>query len=148
MMFETRIPHTRWLVFLKRACVVVAGVYFVIGMIALYRAVTQIHSLELQSDVVLHSGSAVTATVVSYARVPIDLRIELIQDDHTEVVAVQQVQKNEWSLLDPRTTFLTDGLLERFESGQAILRATATGRLQFDRLPPPMVREVIVDIQR
>jgi len=154
MMFETRIPHTRWLVFLKRACVIVAGVYFVIGMIALYRAVTQIHSLELQSDVVLHSGSAVTATVVSYARVPIDLRIELIQDDHTEVVAVQQVQKNEWSLLDPRTreatqtTFLTDGLLERFESGQAILRATATGRLQFDRLPPPMVREVIVHIQR
>ena len=153
-MFQTKINETRWLVFLKRACVIVVGVYLLIGMIALYRAVTQIHSLDLQSDGILRSGSSVKATVVSYARVPIDLRIELIQDDHSEIVAVQQVQKNEWSLLDPRTreatqtTVLTDDLLARFESGKAIVRATAIGRLQFDRLPPPMVREVMVDIQR
>jgi hypothetical protein len=123
-------------------------------MIALYRALTQIHSLELQSDGVLRSGSAVKATVVSYARVPIDVRIELVQDDHAETVAFQLVQKNEWSLLDPRTreatqtAVLTDDVLERFESGKAMVRATATGRLQFDRLPPPLVREVFVDIQR
>lgn len=153
-MFQIEVRETRWLVFLKRACVIVIAVYLVIGMIALYRAVTQIHSLELQSDGVLRKGSAVKATVVSYARVPIDLRIELIQDDHAELVAVQQVQKNEWSLLDPRTreatqtAVLTDDLLGRFESGKAIVRATAIGRLQFDRRPPPMVREVFVDIQR
>jgi hypothetical protein len=153
-MFETKIRETRWLVFLKRACVVVVGVYLVIGMIALYRALTQIHSLELQSDGVLRNGSAVKATVVSYARVPIDLRIELVQDAHSEVVAVQLVQKNEWSLLDPRTreatqtAVLSDDVLERFEGGKAIVRATAFGRLQFGRLPPPIIREVTVDIQR
>ena len=153
-MFETKIRETGWLVILKRACVIVVGFYLIIGMIALYRALTQIHSLELQSDGVLRSGSAVKATVVSYARVPIDLRIELVQDDHAEIVAFQSVQKNEWSLLDPRTreatqtAVLTDDLLNRFESGKAMVRATATGRLQFDRLPPPMVREVFVDIQR
>lgn len=153
-MFQTKIRETRWLVYLKRAGVVVVGVYLVIGMIALYRALTQIHSLELQSDGIVRKGSAVKATVVSYARVPIDLRIELVQDAHSEVVAVQLVQKNEWSLLDPRTreasqtAVLTDDVLERFEGGKAIVRATAFGRLQFGHLPPPMVREVTVDIQR
>ena len=139
---------------LKRVIVIAVGVYLVIGMIALYRAVTQIHSLELQSEGVVRSGSAVTATVVSYARVPVDVRIELIQDDHAEIVAVQRVQKNEWALLDPRpreatqTAVLTDDLLARFEGGQAIVRATAIGRSQFGRLPPPLVREVFVNIQR
>lgn len=154
-MFESRtIPETRWLVILKRACVVLVVVYLAIGMIALYRAVTQIHSLEIQSDGVVRSGSAVSATVVSYARTPIDVRIELVQDAHSEIVAVQRVQKNEWSLLDPRTreatqtAVLTDDLLNRFAGGKAILRATATGRSQFGRLPPPMVREQTVDIQR
>ena len=153
-MFETKIRETRWLSILKRVCVVIVGVYVVLGMIALYRAVTQIHSLELHSDGVLRSGSAVKATVVSYARVPIHLRIELIQDEHSELVAFQSVPKNEWSLLDPRTreatqtAVLTDDVLKRFESGRAVVRATAIGRVQFDRLPPPLVREVIVDIER
>lgn len=96
-MFETRTtPETRWLVKLKRACVVLVVVYLAIGMIALYRAVTQIHNLEIQSDDVVRSGSAVSATVVSYARTPIDVRIELVQDAHSEIVAVQ---RNELTLL-------------------------------------------------
>ena len=146
--------ETRWLVFLKRVCVVVVGVYLVIGMIALYRAVTQIHSLEIQSDGIVRSGSAITATVVSYARTPIDVRIELVQDAHSEIVAVQRVQKNDWALLDPRTreatqtAVLTDDLLKKFAGGHAVVRATAVGRAQFGRLPPPMVREVAVNIQR
>ena len=153
-MFKTRIRETRWLVVLKRAGVIVVSVYLVIGMIALYRALTQIHSLEIQSDGVLRSGSAITSTVVSYARVPIDVRVELIQDAHSEVVAVQRVQKNEWALLDLRTreetqtAVLTDALLERFAGGKATVRATAIGRQQFGRLPPPLVREVTVNIQR
>ena len=64
-MFETRIRETRWLVFLKRAGVIVVGFYLIIGMIALYRAVTQIHSLAVQADGTLRSGSAITSTVVS-----------------------------------------------------------------------------------
>ena len=154
-MFDTRtIPETRWLVILKRAGLVVVMVYLAIGMIAFYRAVTQIQSLEIQSDGIVRSGSAVTATVVSYARTPIDVRIELVQDAHSEIVAVQRVQKNNWALLDPRTreatqtAVLTDDLIKRFAGGKAIVRATAIGRLQFGRLPPPMVRELTVNIQR
>lgn len=153
-MFETRIRETRWLVLLKRAGLVAVSVYLAIGMIALFRAVTQIHSLDLQSDGIVRSGSAITSTVVSYARVPIDVRIELVQDAHTEIVAVQRVQKNAWALLDPRTreatqtAVLTDDLLGRFAGGKAIVRATASGRQQFGRVPPPMVREVTVNIRR
>ena len=154
-MFSSRpTRETRWLVILKRTCVVVVICYLVLGMIAFYRAVTQIHSLEIQSAGTLHTGSAVTARVVSYARTPIDVRIELIQDARSEIVAVQRVQKNEWALLDPRTreatqtAVLTDDLLSRFADGKAVLRATAIGRLQFGRLPPPLVRELPVNIQR
>ena len=153
-MFETRIHEKRWLVLLKRAGLVAVSVYLAIGLIALYRAMTQIRSLEVKSEGIVRGGSAITSTVVSYARVPIDVRIELVQDAHTELVAVQRVQKNEWAFLDPRTrevtqtAILTDDLLGRFAGGKAIVRATALGRQQFGRVPPPMVREVSVNIQR
>ena len=154
-MFERpTIREARWFVVIKRACVVGLAVYLTIGMISLYRAVTQIHSLTVHSEGVLRNGSAVSVTVVSYARTPIDVRIELVQNAHSETVAVQTVQKNEWALLDPRTreasqsAVLTDDVLNRFENGPAIVRATATGHLQFERRPPPMVREVTVNIRR
>jgi hypothetical protein len=38
--------------------------------------------------------------------------------------------------------------LARFLSGPATVRATATGRRQWLRLPPPTVREAAVDIRR
>ena len=55
--------------------------------------------------------------------------------------------------LDPRSrhasqiNLLTADLLSRFEAGKAKVRATAVGRPQLSRTPPPVVREVEVDIQ-
>ena len=141
------------LVWVKRACVMVAGVYLVIGMIAAYRALVQVHSLEIQSAEVLEAGSEVKATLVSYARVPLAWRIELIQDGHSEVIAVQRVPKNEWALLDPRprestqTVVLTDDILGRFTEGKAIVRATVDRRQQLGRHPPPVVREQVVGLR-
>ena len=141
------------LVWVKRACVMLAGVYLVIGMIAAYRALVQVHSLEIQSAEVLEAGSEVKATLVSYARVPLDWRIELIQDGHSEVIAVQRVPKNEWALLDPRprestqTVVLTDDILGRFTEGTAIVRATVDRRQQLGRHPPPVVREQVVGLR-
>jgi hypothetical protein len=154
-MFETTaIRDTRAIAWVKRACAIVVSVYLVIGMIALYRALVQVRSLEMQSPDVIQNGAAVTSTVVSYARVPLDVRIELVQDGHTETVAVQRVPKNEWSLLDPRTressqsAVLTDDLLSRFAEGKAIMRTTVIRREQLTRLPPPLIREQVVEIQR
>ena len=100
----------------------------------------------------LRDGSVVETTLVSYARTTIDVRLELIQGSHAETIATKRVRGNEWALFDPRSrqasesTVLTAELLDRFNKGPAQLRATAVGREQWTRLPPPVVREIIVAI--
>jgi len=148
------IREARSMVWVKRAFKIVLGMYLVIGITAGYRAWFQLKSLQLQStDSILRPGSTVKTTVVSYARVPVDLRLELVQGNHYETLAVQQVPKNTWAFLDPRTrqasqnAVLTDDVLGRFETGRALLRATAIGRTQLTHLPPPLVREIAVEIQ-
>jgi hypothetical protein len=154
-MFERiTIKDTRGMALVKRVCLIVISVYLVIGMIALYRALVQVHSLEIDSAEMLQDDSTVTATVFSYGRTPVDLRVELVQPAHSETLVVKQVEKNEWALLDPRlkeatqTVVLTDDLLDRFADGKALLRASVTGRLQFGHLPAPVVREQVVEIRR
>ncbi len=145
---------TRGIALVKRVCLLLISVYVVLGLIALYRALVQVHSLEINSAETLRDDSAVTATVLSYGRTPVDLRIELVQPAHSETLVVKQVEKNEWALLDPRikegtqTVVLTDNVLDRFVKGEAVLRATVTGRLQLGHLPAPVVREQVVEIRR
>ena len=153
-MFETRtIPEARSIVLLKRCFTIIVSVYLVIGMISAYRAFYQVRSLELQSSDVVQSGSTITTNVVSYARGAVDVRIELVQDDHSAMIGFQRVHGNEWGLFDPRTqhgsqtVVLTDEMLTQFTAGEAIIRATATGRPQWGRLPPPLIRERVVTIQ-
>lgn len=149
------IKSARPLVFLKRACLVLLSIYLAVGLMAAYRAYYQVRSLELQSgDSTLRVGSGIKTTVISYARTPVEVRLELVQGTHAETLAVQHVPDNEWAFLDPRsrqasqTAVLTSEILKRFEAGKAQLRATATGRPQWMRLPPPVVRELAVEIQR
>lgn len=147
------ITESRSMGLVKRAFKVVLGMYLVIGLTAGYRAWFQVKSLQLQStDSILRRGSAVETMVVSYARTPVEVRLELIQGSHSETFAVQRVPNNTWSFFDPRTrqasqsAVLTGDVLGRFEAGKALLRATATGRPQLTRLPPPLVRELVVEI--
>jgi len=153
-MFETRaIPEARGIVLLKRVFTMVVSVYLVIGMISAYRAFYQVRSVEIQSADVLQSGSAITTSVVSYARGAVDVRVELVQDDHAAPIATFRVHGNEWALFDPRTqhgsqtNVLTADVIEQFANGKAIVRATAIGRPQWGRLPPPLIRERVVNIQ-
>lgn len=154
MFASTAIRDTPAIAWVKRACLIVVSVYLVIGMIAAYRALVQVRSLEIQSPEVLRQGSEISATVVSYARVPLDTQIELIQDGHSEIIAVQRVPNNEWALLDPRTressqtALLTADILERFAQGKAIVRATVIRRQQLGRHPPPVVSERVVSSHR
>ena len=143
------------LLMLKRACFVLLAAYLSIGMIAAYRAYYQVHSLELKTaESILRRGSAVTTNVVSYARTTVDVRLELVQDARVQTLATQRIPGNEWAFFDPRSrqgsqiTVLTEDVLQRFEPGLAHVRATAIGRPQWTRLPPPVVREFPVIIQR
>lgn len=156
-MFDTLSNNLpRPLLVLKRACQLVVAIYLVIGAFATWRSYYQVHSLELQTDSsVLQPGSTITANLVSYARNRIDVRFDLIQNGHVETLASRQVPGNEWALLDPRirkaspVVVLSQEVLGQFEARPVVIRVTATGRPQWGRVPPPVVREVVVlNIQR
>jgi hypothetical protein len=138
---------------LKRIFVVLIAAFLIVGAISSYRAWYQVKSLNLNADLVLHNGSLVETGVVSYGRTPVDVRVELIQGSKSETIGEYSVRGNNWSFFDPRTrhasrkNFLTQGVLSSFEPGKALLRATATGRPQWTRLPPPLIRETLVEIQ-
>ena len=153
-MFEAlAIKDTRGIALVKRVCLIVISVYFVIGMIALYRALVQVHRVELNAAAPLRDDSAISATVLSYGRTPVDLRLELVQQTHTETLATKQLAKNDWALLDFRirkfteTVVLPRDVLDKFADGKAVVRATVTGRLQLGHMPAPIAREQDVEIQ-
>jgi hypothetical protein len=145
--------NLRIIVFLKRVFLPLLLAYLCITLIAGYRAWYQVRTLDLQtSDAMLRPGTTIVTKLVSYARTTIDVRVELVQGGHAEIVSSQQVRGNDWAFFDPRnrqasnTAVITDGLLSRFTPGKAQLRATAVGRHQWMRLPPPVVRELVVEI--
>lgn len=153
-MFDPIIPsRRRSITIITRFFTVMLAVYLVIGMISAYRAWYQVKSLALRADnLALKSGSMIQTDVVSYARGPIDLRVELVQGQHRETIATKLVRGNEWGFFDPRSrqdslsATMTADVLQRFTPGKATLRVTATGREQWTRLPPPMIRELAVEI--
>ena len=153
-MFETRvIPEARPLTLLRRTTVVLVLVFLCIGAISTYRAWVQVQYLELRSsESTLHSGSIVETVVVNSARTTIAVRLELIQGAHAETLDVLELRGNEFGFFDPRSknaaqkVILTANQLAGFQSGEALLRATATGRPQWGRIPPPVVREMKVVI--
>ena len=149
------IRDTRPIALMKRIFQVGVVAYFAIGLTAGYRAFFQIHSLEVSAnDQMLRSGSVITTKVVTYARVPVTVKLELIQGAHSEELLTRGVRDNEWAFLDPRpqhasaTLIITPDVLGRFQNGPGRLRATAIGRMQLSHTPPPVVREVAVEIQR
>jgi hypothetical protein len=154
-MFENvAVKPARSIVVVKRAFQLIVITYLVIGLIAFYRMWFQVRSLEVHaSDSILRPGSTIETNLGSYARTPIEVRLELVQGAHAETFALLHLPDNDWAFLDPRprqasqTNVLTAAVLSRFEKGKALVRATALGRPQLSRTPPPVVREVAVEIQ-
>ena len=140
------------LALLNRLFLFIIGAFLLIGALSTYRAWYQVKSLGLHADPILRAGSVIKTNVVSYARTPLDVRVELVQDSHSEVIGTYQIGANAWPFFDPRTrrvaqrTFITQGVLRQFHKGSAQIRATATGRPQWTRVPPPLVREFEVEI--
>ena len=149
------IKDAKPIAYLKKTFVVFCSAFVVIGLISAYRAWFQVHSLELTStDQRLHAGSIIHTNAASYARTFVTVRIELIQGEKSQTLAMQRLQPNEWSLFDSRirrgeqTTVVTPEILQRFSPGVALLRATALGGPQWMRTPPPTVREMGVEIMQ
>jgi len=155
-LFETPWSNeSRGLALLKKAIYVFVAVISVFAAISGYRAYFQVRSLELNlAERVLRSGTSIEVKAESYARTSVDVRLELIQGAKSKTLGEVRIPPNYIPAVDPRvkrvsmTVTLTPELLAGFGSGPAQLRATALGRPEFGRTPPPLVREVSVEIKQ
>ena len=154
-MFETTATRTVLpLRVLRKLCLLVAAAYVMIGLTAGYRAYHQIKSVDLEAPKMLRAGTSIDTSVVTYGRTFVDVRLDLIQGQRSEVLSVHRIPSNNWAFMDPRTrrishsTLLTDFISRKFQAGSATLRVTATGLRQLGHVPPPIVHETVVEIQR
>lgn len=146
LIFAALLAEKAVLVFVV-ACVVLAA-------LSGYRAYFQVRGLELETPAgALGGGSVVRASVVTSGRAFVDLKLEVSQEGRTETLAAREVPKNYFAAVDPRSqrasveATLKPETLSRLRAGPAVLRATATGRPQWLRTPPPEVREAAVEIR-
>jgi len=150
-MFDPVAKRSRLFILQKRILIVIVSLYTVIALCSGYRAFYQVHSLVLTpANSQLRPGVAIATDLISYGRTSIEVKVELIQGQHAETISVENVPGNYLGFFDQRpiwkshTASLSAQVLEHYNSGAALLRATATGRPQWTRLPPPVVREVPV----
>jgi hypothetical protein len=139
---------------LRQCASFLISLYLMIGFVSAYRAFYQVQELKVTTTApTLRNGSVVETNVISYARTHVDVKLELIQGMNSATLAKQTVPGNDWGFFDPRnrqgtqSATITTDILKRFEPGTARLRATAIGRPQWTRLPPPVVHELIVQLQ-
>jgi hypothetical protein len=140
---------------LRRLVLPLLALHVALALWSGYRAIVQVFRLELQvAQPLLRAGSAVSYAVVSSGRVPVTVRLELVQGTRAEMLATTRVRDGAIAGYDPRlqrarqSVVLTEPVLSRFEAGPALLRVTAVGSSQWLRTPPPTVREVAVRIGR
>jgi len=153
MFDELTIQDARPILWLKRLFVFVIVLLLVIGAVSSHRAYFQVRSLELNAPHSLSAGSVVMMSVVGSGRTMMDADVDLVQGTHSERLLHLHFTGNEFAFFNPRTqhgsgsVVLTSETLSKFQPGPARLRAVATGREQWTRLPPPTVREMEVEIQ-
>lgn len=147
------IPDARPILILKRAMAAFVSLCVPIALCSGYRAYYQVRSLELRVSAAASGAESIVEThVVTSGRTDVDLKLELVQGAHTAMLAKQRVPGNEWASIDPRSPRASQQVVVRaevltgFHDGEAVVRATATGRPQWLRLPPPTVREAGVRI--
>ena len=155
-MFDA-LPHkdARPVALIKRAALALVALCVVTALASGYRAWFQVYELELRAGgSPLRAGSVVRTEVSISGRASASVSVELVQGGLHQTLAVHSLPGSAWAAIDPRRRHashevtLTPEHLARFSDGPATLRATATGRPQWTRLPPPTVREVAVELRR
>jgi hypothetical protein len=152
-MFAARAPEAPLVRLVRRAILASLVFFLAVGAWSSYRAYYQVKSVHLElADRDLRRGGTARVDVVTYGRVPVDVRVELIQGTRSETLAVQRVSAHHDGFFDPRTihgslsVVLSPDILSRFHAGPGVLRATARGRSQWLREPPPLVQEIQMQI--
>jgi hypothetical protein len=146
-------PDPFWRVAVRRAFLTLTGALLLSALASAYRAWFQVHSLDLVApDAVLRVGDSVRVQVVTSGRTYVRVRLELEQPGGATLLASQVVPKNRDGAMDPRyrratMTFTFDRDLMQQLDGDGLLRATAVGRPQWMRTPPPTVKEQLIRFQ-
>jgi hypothetical protein len=129
-------------------------VHVVLASISGYRAIVQVYRVEIAlAFPEVEPGTDIGMSVATSGRATVDAELELIQSAHAETLAVLIIPGHRTASLDPRTIHarqevtLTAERLARFTPGRAVLRATANGRSQWLRVPPPVITERPVEIR-
>ena len=132
---------------------VVLVTYVIPSLFSAYRAWVQVRSLELiVQRRELHNGDTVRVNTVSWARTWVNVDLILIQGRRADTLAWHEIAKNHNASIDPRwrrdslTLVLTPALLAGYSEGPATVQARAIGGPQWLRTPPPLVREVAVQL--
>jgi hypothetical protein len=140
----------RWL---RRLTIVVFAVWLPSAAFSGFRAIVQIFDLDLRiSTATLAVGTVVEAAVVTSGRAHADVVLEMRQHSRIDTLAAVFVAGNDDGALDPRPrrgslrVVLTRDQLAPLVPGPVTIRAIATGRAQWMRLPPPTVTEVATKI--
>jgi len=143
----------RWISWPLIAFVIVT--YVVPGLFSSYRAWVQVKSLDLTvPNEVLRSGDTVRVQAASWARTHVEVDLLLIQGTRVDTLAVRVIPGNHNASIDPRvrrdsiTLVVTPDLLAGYNRGPAIVKATAIGRPQWLRTPPPLVRQKAVQLEK
>jgi hypothetical protein len=104
-------------------------------------------SRELRGDFIT------TVVATTSGRTTVDVELELLQGTRTEKLGVLHIPGHRDGAMDfrpihaSRTVSVPDSVLRRFERGPAVLRATANGRSQWLRVPPPVIKDLSVTVQ-
>ena len=151
--FDRRFPDPPSVAIVRKLFIALIVVHVPLALWSGYRAIVQVQKLELNApSTVLHDGSTIHVGVVSSGRATVDVWLEMIQGMRAETLGVRRVPTGGNPAYDPRFKYgsmavvVTPELLGRFEPGAALVRATAHGRSQWLRTPPPEVREVAIEI--
>jgi len=139
----------------KRVLLASIVVQLPIGAMSSYRAWVQIKDLTLTTtSPVLTPGVVVRADLASWARTESDARIELVQGSRVVMLGEVYVRRNHEPVFDPRpqhgsvVVTISPEMLADLQPGPATLHASAVGRPQWMRVPPPTIRDQAVTIAR
>ena len=146
-------PPSRAFTVLKRIAILLVAVQVVLASWSGYRAIVQVLALDVTATPVLGEGATIRANVTSSARAYVALRLEIVQGERVSMLGTRVVRTHRDAALDPR--IVRDSLdvrisrrdLAGFEPGEATIRAVATGRSQWLRVPPPTIRTIAVRIE-
>jgi len=120
-----------------------------------FRAWVQVYDVELHASTNRATpGTRIVANVETSGRIGIDITMVANQGGRTVTLGSMRIPSNEQAIYDPRprhdslVVSLDADMLQQISAGSVAITATATGRPQFTRMPPPVIKQITLTVPR